>query len=389
MNDQHPIAVKVKETFQKKFNKSPSLYFAPGRINLLGEHVDYNDGFVMPCAVDKGIYFALAPNHSDTLNFYARDFSEKLSIPLNNLEKKGEWENYVLGVVHEMQGDGKSLEGFDCVFSGSLPQGGGMSSSAAITAGLAFGLNDIFQLGYSRMEMAVICMHAERVFAGVNCGIMDPFASLFGKKDEVLYLDCKDLSHDYIPLDLEHFDIVLINSKVKHALGASEYNTRRKECETGLEIIRKHGRYKDFRDIRNPEALEKYEEEMGKYVYKRCKYVVGEIQRTMAAAKLLKKGKIEAFGQLMFETHEGLRDLYKVSCSELDFLVKQAEQNEHVAGSRMMGGGFGGCSINLVHKEHKEKFVADTLAGYKKEFQSSAESYTVHAADGARKVVER
>jgi galactokinase len=383
-----PLAVKVIELFKKKFQKEPVLYFSPGRINLIGEHVDYNDGYVLPCAINKGIYFAVAANNSNTARFYSRDFDEKYEVDLHKIGPNQDWKNYVLSVVNEFQKDGKAIMGFDCALGGNIPVGAGMSSSAAVEGGLAFALNDIFQLGYDSRQLAFLCQRAEHGFPGVNCGIMDQYANMMGKKGHAIFLDCKNLTHEYYPLELGDYQLVLINTKVHHALAGSAYNTRRKECETGLNILRESGKFNSFRDIKNSKILEKFEEKMGKFVWKRCTFVVDEINRTKSAAKMLKKNNLAEFGRLMYQSHEGLSNLYKVSCAELDFLVGIAKTNPDVLGSRMMGGGFGGCTINIVKKEGKKKFVETSIEAYKKEFQLAAECYEVSAFDGTKMVVD-
>lgn len=380
------LALKVSELFKKKFNSEPAIYFSPGRINLIGEHVDYNDGFVMPCAIDKGIYFAVAINHTNTARLYSRDYEEILEVDMDKVAASEGWKNYVLSVINEIQKDGKIISGFDCVLGGNIPQGAGLSSSAAVEGGLAFILNDIFHLGYTREQMALLCQRAEHGYPGVNCGIMDQYANMLGKKDHVIFLDCQSSKHQYLPLELGEYQIVLINTKVHHALAESAYNTRRLECETGLKILREEGNYKSFRDVKISRTLENFQEKMGVFVWKRCTFVVDEINRTKLAAKLLRKGRLVDFGELMFQSHDGLSHLYKVSCAELDFLVDFAKNNFDVIGARMMGGGFGGCTINIVKKESKQKFVEDALAAYKKEFQVTAESYDVTVMDGTHKL---
>ncbi len=384
----HPLAQKVQEIFSKKFNRPCRIFFSPGRINLIGEHVDYNDGFVMPCAIDKGVYYAIAPNNTDVVNIYSREFDETLTVKLNEIKPQGEWKNYVLSVMNEFQIAGKKIKGFDCVIGANIPSGAGLSSSAALEGGLAFALNEMYGFGFSREKLAFMCQKAEHGYPKVNCGIMDQYANMFGKENEAILLDCKKIKHDYLPLELGEYSIVLINSKVHHALAASAYNTRRSECETGIKIIRENSSYKSFRDISNAEVLLRFEEKMGRYVWKRCTFVVKEIQRTREAAKLLKRKKIKEFGALLFQSHEGLSEMYKVSCAELDFLVKMARGNEDVIGARMMGGGFGGCTINIVKTTGKDAFVESTLTAYKKEFQNAAESYDVVTSEGTHEILE-
>ena len=382
------LALKIKELFQKKFQAEPTLYFSPGRINLLGEHIDYNRGFVMPCSINKGIYFAIAPSGNDTIRFYARDVDEACSVNIYEIKPEEGWYNYVFGVIDQFQKSGKMVKGFNCVFGGNLPIGAGLASSAALEGGIAFALNELFDFGMDRKELALLCQRAEKEFAGVDCGIMDQFANMMGKKDEVVFLDCERLLFKYLPLSLDEYCIILINTNVHHALASSAYNTRRSECETGLNIIRENSSIKLFREIKNPKMLERFEEKMGKYVFKRCTFVVEEIERAKLGAKLLKRKKLKEFGQLMFQSHAGLSDLYKVSCAELDFLVKKAKTNEDVIGARMMGGGFGGCTINLVKESGKQKFIEESLNAYKKEFQTTPESYQVVTSDGTYHVPE-
>ena len=376
----------VRDIFKENFTSTPSLYFSPGRINFIGEHIDYNDGFVMPAAINKGIYYAIAINNTDVINFHSVDFNEKLSIKISDIKKMTGWKNYVLGVVNEFLLLKKEVAGFDCVFGGDIADGAGISSSAAVEGGLAFGINELFNFGLNRKELALLCQRAEHNFPGVICGIMDQYANMFGKKDNVILLDCKSIEHQYFPLKLEGYEIVLINSKVHHSLASSEYNIRRKECEKGLEILKKEKGINSFRDIKSLDELLPFKDKMDAKVYDRCKYVVEEILRTQQAAKLLQTDNLVEFGKLMFETHEGLSKLYEVSCKELDFLVEKARENKDVIGSRMMGGGFGGCTINIIKTESVQGFLADATAAYKKKFQIEPEVIEVQIGDGTNEI---
>jgi galactokinase len=382
------IAEKVKDEFIARFKSEPHLYYSPGRINLIGEHVDYNDGFVMPGAIDKGIYYALALNDSDELNFYSIDFDELLNIKIADIKKMDGWKNYILGVVNEFLLLNKRVQGFHCTFGGDIADGAGMSSSAAVEGGLAFAINELMNFGLNRKDLALLCQRAEHLFPGVRTGIMDQYANIFGKKDHVMLLDCQSITHEYLPLQISGYKIVLINSKVHHSLAASEYNKRRKECEEGLKILREESNIKSFRDVGNPGNLEQFKDKMSDVVFKRCLYVVEEISRTKKAAELLKQNKIDAFGKLMFETHEGLRNLYNVSCAELDFLVDHAAKNNDVVGARLMGGGFGGCTINIVKEKGEAQFLSQSLSDYKKEFNIDAEVYEVNVVDGTHEIKE-
>src|SRR5674476_118855 len=375
-------ALRVKNSFKEKFKVEPHLYYSPGRINLIGEHVDYNDGFVMPAAIDKGIYFAMALNESEQINLYSIDFNESISLPLSEVKKMDTWKNYVMGVVNEFQKLNLPLKGFDCLFGGNIPIGAGISSSAALEGGIAFGLNELFNFGLSRKELALLCQRAEHNFPGVKCGIMDQYANMMGEKNSLILLDCMNITHEYIPLNMEGYEIVLINSKVHHSLASSEYNRRRKECEEGLNILKDYSNVQSFRDVSKPESLTGFETKMSKEVFKRCLYVVEEIYRTKKAAQLLKENNIEAFGKLMFQTHEGLKNLYHVSCKELDYLVECAAENKDVVGSRLMGGGFGGCTINIVKQKGVESFLSKILPAYKEQFNIEAEVYEVNIVNG-------
>jgi galactokinase len=378
MND---IAIKVDKIYYDHFASEPAMYYSPGRINLIGEHIDYNDGFVMPAAISKGIFFAIAKNDSDEINFFSVDFDEWLTLNVSEVRKMDGWKNYVLSVVNEFKVAGKEIGGFDCVFGGDIPNGAGMSSSAAVEGGLAVGLNDIFECGFTRTELALLCQRAEHNYPGVKCGIMDQYANMNGKKDHVILLDCMKLQHEYFPIEMEGYTIVLIDSKAEHDLGDSEYNKRREECERALALLNA----KSFRELRLSD-LEARKGDMDENVYDTAKYVIEEIQRTQKAAAYLKEGKVKKLGELMFLTHEGLRDLYHVSSDQLDFLVKQARKSDDVIGSRLMGAGFGGCTINIVKTDGVEKFIEKTLSAYKKEFGIEAAAYQVEITDGVSQI---
>jgi galactokinase len=380
------IANNVLNSFKEKFSTAPNIYFSPGRINLIGEHIDYNDGYVMPAAINKGIYYAVAANGTDNINFFALDFNESLSIKITTIQKMDSWKNYVLSVVNELVLLGKITEGFDCVFSGDIPQGSGMSSSAAVEGGLAFALNEIFDLGFSRVQLALLCQRAEHNYPNVKCGIMDMYASLNGKKDHVILLDCTSITHEYFPFVLQEYKIVMVNSKVHHSLASGEYNVRRQRCEEGLGILKAGLPIQSFRDISNADDIVPFKESMKPEVYDCSKYVVEEIDRTRKAGALLRQNDLKAFGQLMYATHEGLSKLYQVSCEELDYLVEQAKTNTAVIGARLMGGGFGGCTINIVQNESVESFIADISAAYKQQFNIEPEAYVMSISDGTTRL---
>lgn len=376
----------IKTAFAERFTTQPSFYFSPGRINLIGEHIDYNDGFVLPAAINKAVYYAVAPNNTDECNFFSIDFNESLSIRLEDIQPKEDWKNYVLSVLNQFIIAGKKIGGIDCVFAGDIPQGSGMSSSAAVEGGLAFALNDLFNCGYNRKELAQLNQRAEHDYPNVKCGIMDQFANMNGKKDAVILLDCRSLEHQYVPIQLNGYSIVLINSNIHHSLASSAYNKRRSECEEGLLLMGTDSPVRSFRDVTKWEDLLAYESRMGEEVYMRCLFVVEEIDRTQQAAKLLQQNDLKGFGQLMYKTHEGLSKLYQVSCSELDYLVDLTKHNEAVIGSRLMGGGFGGCTINIVANDAIASFVSTTVAAYKEKFNIDAEAYVVQTDDGTRRI---
>jgi galactokinase len=380
------IANNVNGIFTDKFSSSPNLYYSPGRINLIGEHIDYNDGYVMPAAINKAIYFAVAANGTDVLNFYAVDFDESLSVQISDVKKMDSWKNYVLSVVNEFKLLDKAFGGFDCVFSGDIPVGSGMSSSAALEGGLAFAINEIFNCGLNRVELALLAQRAEHNYPGVNCGIMDMYASLNGKKGHVILLDCKNITHEYFPLQLTGYKIVLINTKVHHTLASGEYNVRRKRCETGMAILQKELGINSWRDVKDVDTIELLKNKVAPEVYNCCRFVVEEIGRTKKAAELLQQNDLAGFGKLMYATHWGLSKLYEVSCAESDFLVELASTNENIIGARQMGGGFGGCTINIIKEEAIDSFIAETSVAYRKQFNIEPEAYVMEISDGVSRL---
>lgn len=373
----------VIDTFQQHFQQQPKTFFAPGRINLIGEHIDYNDGFVMPAAIDKGIWFALqANNTNEEVNFVSVDLQETFGIKLSNISKNDGWKNYVLGVLYVLQQHNYKIAGFNCAFGGNLPVGAGLSSSAAVEGGLLFALNEVFSLGIDRIQLAQMAQQAEHAYPGVKCGIMDMFASLNGKADKVILLDCTSLDYQYFPLELDKYSIVLINTKVSHSLASGSYNERRQDCETGISLLKKqNSAYQSFRDIPSKELVN-YKDLLGEKIYKRCLFVTQEIERTQAAAKYLQQHSLIEFGKLMFEGHEGLSKLYDVSCPESDFLVDEAKKHHQVIGARQMGGGFGGCTINIIEKEKAAEIVQTITAAYLQKFNIVAEVYEMGISNG-------
>jgi len=357
---------------------------SPGRINLIGEHTDYNHGFVMPTAIDKKIYFELRKNDTPTsCSIYSETFNYRLHFDLKIIEKSlSTWENYILGVINELQKRGKKLEGFDCYIKSDLPIGAGISSSAALECGLASGLNELFGLNLSKQEIVDLSQAAENNFVGSQCGIMDQYASVMSKKDHLILLDCLSLEAEFIPANFKSCKILLINSKVFHSIADGEYNTRRKECESALEIIQNQNEeVKTLRDV-TLELLNSCKSRLSEKQYQRVLYVLQENKRVLSAADLLKSGELKSFGKLMVQSHYGLRDLYEVSCKELDFLVKFSEEKDFIYGSRMMGGGFGGCTINLIEEAHIADFSEEITIAYQKEFNIKPEMITVVPGEG-------
>ena len=346
------LASRIIERFKSSFGESPLVVRSPGRVNLLGEHTDYNNGFVLPAAINKAIYMGISRRDDHLIHIISQDLD--LSYVGDTREVKPSslhWPDYILGVVQQLQAQGHVIGGFNCVFGGDIPLGAGMSSSAALECATAFALNELFGLGVDPLTMVKLSQKAENEFVGVQCGIMDQFASMFGRKNHVIRLDCQSLDYEYVPFNTEGIRIVLLDTNVKHSLASSEYNTRRQQCEAGVKLIQAHEPgVNSLRDA-TPAMLEQYVAPVDALVYQRCRYVVEENLRLLAASTDLKQNDIASFGRKMFATHEGLSQLYEVSCPELDFLVDQVKNEPAVIGARMMGGGFGGCTINLVKEE--------------------------------------
>lgn len=374
---------RVSKVFHERFGKSPILVIAPGRINLIGEHTDYNEGFVMPSAIHNYFVFALAPNQTQTFSSYSVDLNEAASFTTQDIKPGHHWTNYFMGVIHGITQRGHNVSGFDCVFGGNIPVGAGLSSSAALCSGLGFALNEAFQFSLSRLDLAKIAQMAEHEFAGVKCGIMDMYASLFSRKDSVLLLDCRNLTHEYLPFQYNDVEILLMDTKVKHTLASSAYNKRREACEEGVAIIQK-----DFpnvtalRDV-SVALLMSYQDKMSKEVFEKSLFVTEEIQRTKEAALLLQNRNLTDFGKLMNKTHWGLSDLYEVSCTESDFLVTCAqEETDFILGSRQMGGGFGGCTINLVKKGSASHYTSRIKEKYFGTFKKEPDFYLMNVSEG-------
>ncbi|MBA2499271.1 MAG: galactokinase [Chitinophagaceae bacterium] len=382
------MIVQLKKKFTALFNTEPLVFQSPGRVNIIGEHTDYNKGFVLPAAIDKASYVAISKREDEQVILYSSLFNKQVACDLNNIKPMQEgWPNYILGVVNELRKSTPKLTGFNLVLDGDVPMGAGLSSSASVECAVAFGLNHLFELNLSPIEMALVSQKAEHNFAGVMCGIMDQFASVFGKKDHAIQLDCRSMAYDYIPLDLKGYKILLLNTNVEHALASTEYNIRRQQCEQGVEIVRNHQEnVESLRDV-TMQMLDSYVKEWDDEVYTKCKYVVEENDRLLAAVHALQNGDLVTLGKKMFASHDGLSNMYKVSCPELDYLVEYVRSNSAVAGARMMGGGFGGCTINLVKEESIEELLAIICTDYQKNMGRDLSFYIAETANGSSEVL--
>ena len=375
----------IRTQFERLFEKQPVLVAAaPGRVNLIGEHTDYNQGFVLPGAVGKRIYVALAPNTSGVLNVYANQYRERFSFSLNDIHPVKGWPTYLLGMIQQFLEKGKRIGGMDIWVGGDVPLGAGMSSSAALCSAFGFAMNEYLGWGMTRLELALAGQKTEHQFAGVKCGIMDQFASLHGRSGHVIKLDCRSLDYEYIPFDFPHYKIVLINTMVSHSLAGSEYNLRRAQCEEGVAILKKH--YPSVSSLRDVgiDQLERNSVELPQKVYQRCHFIIQENNRLLEGCRLLEKGDLRSFGALMFAAHEGLSSEYEVSCPESDYLVGRARTFEGVMGARQMGGGFGGCTINIVKDDQVERFIRCIQEAYLREFGKNPEAYITEIEDGAK-----
>lgn len=339
---------------------------SPGRINIIGEHTDYNDGFVLPAAIDKAAYMAVSLREDDEIHLRAIDLDESFSVNVTDLHPVPDtsWPNYILGPAAQFVKRGIALRGFNAVLISDVPIGAGMSSSAAVECATVFALNEVLCSGLDELTMVKMAQKAEHEYAGVMCGIMDQFASMMGKKDHAIKLDCRSLAYEYVPFKLKGIKVVLLNTNVKHSLASSEYNARRKECEQAVAWVGAHvPNVNSLRDV-TEDMLNHFVLPKDELIDRRGRYVVQEIQRLLSGCEDLRQGNVHALGKKMFETHEGLRNLYAVSCRELDWLVDRVKGHEAVIGARMMGGGFGGCTINLVYEQAVDELVSSLKTDY-------------------------
>ena len=355
---------------------------SPGRINLIGEHIDYNGGHVLPAAIDLNIQFHLKRNFTNICNIESTGFG-KFSFNINELKiESNQWKNYILGVANEIKKLNKYLEGFDCKIESNIPSGAGISSSAALECGLAIGLNELFNLNIDKIDIAKICRSAEHNFVGTKCGIMDQFSVIFGIKNKLLFLNCKTLKSRLVNAVFEPYSIILLNTNVSHNLAESEYNSRRNDCNKLLNIVNSKGfRFNDICEI-PMDLLISLKNEFDIKLFEKAEYVILENKRTISAAKHIENNDLIRFGRLMYESHEGLRKKYKVSCKELDFLVDLFKNDCYVIGSRMMGGGFGGSTINLVKRDYVKSFIDIAKKEYYNKFNIKLTSIPTSISNG-------
>lgn len=379
---------KVRNKFKELYGTEGAVYASPGRVNLIGEHTDYNGGFVLPGAVDKGMVAEIIFNDTDKVRAYALDLGESSEFGLSEDDApKEHWAKYIFGVCRELAKRGATIKGFDTVFSGDVPLGAGMSSSAALESAYAFALNDMLNLGFDKMELAKVGQATEHNYVGVKCGIMDQFASIHGKAGHLMRLDCKTGEFQYVPFDPEAhgYKVVLIDSCVKHELVGSPYNKRRESCERAVKAIQqKHPEVEFLRDAK-PEWLDEVIGVISQEDYIRAKYAIDEVARLLDACAALEAGDYETVGRKMYGTHIGMSVLYEVSCEELDFLNEVAKECG-VTGSRVMGGGFGGCTINVVPAPKFDEFINTVKAKYKTKYGIDCKVYPVVISDGARRI---
>ncbi len=375
---------KTTDFFRKTFNSdAEKVVLSPGRINIIGEHIDYNDGYVLPAAIDKIICFAFEKNNTNTANIQAIDLNESVGIDVTKEAVLSDvvWTNYLRGVLFQLRLKGYEIGGFNCVFSSNILTGSGLSSSAALECGFLFGINEMFNLGIKSIDIALMGQSAEH-WVGINCGIMDQFSSVMGLENKVIKIDCRTLDYTYHDANFVDYSLILFDSNVKHSLFTSEYNNRRIECNEGLSIIKEnYPEIESFRDC-DVDHLMNLKSKMSDNVFKRSLYAVKEIKRVIQACEALDKGDIKTLGKLMFETHEGLSKDYEVSCTELDYLVDLAKAEEDVIGSRLMGGGFGGCAITLVKKGSEAVIKEKFTKLYLDKFNIDLKIYDVKVSNG-------
>lgn len=375
------------KTFQSYFTTTPLVAFAPGRINLIGEHTDYQEGFVFPAAVQQGIWVGIQRNGLSVCRLYSMDFAQEFSFELDFISpKNGHWATYVMGMCALMKQSGYEVAGFDMVIGGTIPVGSGLSSSAALSVAIGTAISSLFDFQIPKKNIVLYAQKSEHLYAGVKCGIMDPYASAFGAEGKALLLDCRTNTHQEIPVNLGDFSLILVNSKVKHSLADSAYNKRREACEESVRILQSEfPEILTLRDLTISD-LEKVEKILPSALFPKAKHVISECERVHEAAAALRSGDLVSFGKLLNASHQSLSQDFEVSCPELDFLAEKAQSLEYVLGSRMMGGGFGGCTLNLVKTSELEAFQSALKTPYQQAFQNSPEFILVEIGEGARVV---
>jgi len=374
------------DAYRTVFGAAPPVVVrSPGRLNIIGEHTDYNDGFVLPAAINKYIYVCAGLRDDQEIHLYAADFKETVVCVLEGLAPHAQsWVNYVLGVADQLLLRGHAVQGFNLALGGDVPLGAGLSSSAAVECGAIFALDHLFGFHLERIDMVLMAQQAEHKFAGVHCGVMDMYASVFGRKGQAMQLDCRSLTHRYVPLDLGNYTMLLLNTNVKHSLASTEYNTRRQQCEQGVAWVQvEYPTVHSLRDV-DMDMLDRCVAPRDATVYQRCRYVLEENERLLHACADLERGDLAALGQCMYGSHKGLSRVYEVSCPELDFLVDFVRTRPEVLGARMMGGGFGGCTINLVRADAVDALVASAAEAYAAQMGRVLTAHVVDTGDGTQ-----
>ncbi len=359
---------------------------SPGRINLIGEHVDYNGGHALPAAIDKKITLKMKKNNSYNVTVYSKNIDSEFTFSLSDLNRSSiEWHNYIIGVIfyiNVLRPD--AVKGFDCYIDSNLPLGSGVSSSAALECGVAKGLNELFKLGLSDTEIIKLSKDAEHTMVGTKCGVMDQFTVVKGQKDHLLLLNCKTQEYKTIKVDFGDYKLILLNTNVSHNLASSEYNVRRGECEIAMKVI--NAKYSDLKylcDVK-PEVVKEFKNLLPEKIYNRALYISKENQRTLKAVEAIDRKDLHALGILLYQSHEGLSKLYEVSCPELDFLVEYSKNYDQILGARMMGGGFGGCTINIIHKDFVENLIEEMSIAYRNQFSIDLTPIAIHIGDGVK-----
>lgn len=379
------MKTQLEKYFFEQYNQQANIIVrSPGRVNIIGEHADYNNGFVLPAAIDKAAYLAVSLRKDNEIHLTALDLNETFSTTTDELKPIGHisWPNYILGAAAQFLKRSIQLPGFNAVLTSDVPIGAGLSSSAAVECATVFALNHLLQTNINRVEMVSMAQKAEHEYAGVMCGIMDQFASMMGKANQVIKLDCRSLEYEYVPFKLDGIKFLLLNTNVKHSLASSEYNTRRLECMQAVEMIQAH--HQEVLSLRDAsvEMLDQYVLPFNDMVYQRSRFVLDEMERLNQACQFLQEDNIPALGNCMFKTHDGLSRQYNVSCKELDYLVNFVRSSNEVIGARMMGGGFGGCTINLVHEEKIDTLINRIKPAYEEAMQLPLDYYIATIQNG-------